>query len=53
LLDPDRLLDYSLIWAVGHGRREIVEYLLDKNPDLTVTEPVFNSTALGAAPSPP
>jgi hypothetical protein len=48
-LDPKLLVEISLIWAAGHGRRNIVEYLLDRKPDPTVVEPVFNSTALGAA----
>ena len=45
----DRLLDYALIWAALHGRREVVEFLLAKHPDLAFTEPFFNSTAHGAA----
>jgi hypothetical protein len=48
-LEPDRLADYALIWAAGHGRRNIVEFLLGKDPDLSTVEPVFESTALGAA----
>jgi hypothetical protein len=48
-LDPDRVIDYALIYAAGHGRGAIVEFLLGKHPDLTVTDPVFGSTALGAA----
>ena len=48
-LERDRLLDYALIWAALHGRREVVEFLLAKQPDLAFTEPFFNSTAHGAA----
>ena len=48
-LDPDRMLEYALIWAAAHGRRAVVEYLLTKNPDLGVAEPGFDVTALGAA----
>lgn len=48
-LDPDRVVDYALIWAAAHGRRRVVEFLLTKDPDLTATEPVFHATALGAA----
>ncbi|MGO9957347.1 MAG: ankyrin repeat domain-containing protein [Solirubrobacteraceae bacterium] len=48
-LEPDRLLDYALIWAAAHDRREVVEFLLGKGPDLTFTEPCFGSTAAGAA----
>ena len=45
----DRPVEYALIYAVAHGRRRAAEYLLGKSPDLTVTEPVWNNTALGAA----
>jgi hypothetical protein len=48
-LDPRHLLEYALIYAAAHGRRQIVEFLLTKTPDLTVREPVWQSTALGAA----
>jgi hypothetical protein len=49
VLAPERAVDYGVIWAVFHGRRQVVEFLLSKDPDLRVTEPVFGSTALGAA----
>ncbi len=48
-LERDRLLDYALIWAALHGRREVVEFLLGKQPDLSFAEPFFHSTARGAA----
>jgi hypothetical protein len=48
-LEPDRMLEYALIWAAAHDRRAVVEYLLTKNPDLDVAEPGFDVTALGAA----
>lgn len=48
-LDPTHLLEYALIYAAGHGRGDVVRYLLGKHPDLSVTEPVFHSTAAGAA----
>jgi hypothetical protein len=48
-LAPDRVVEYSLIWAAAHHRRQVVEYLLTKNPDLRVTEPRFHATALGVA----
>jgi hypothetical protein len=48
-LAPERVVEYAVIWAVLHGRRQVVEFLLTKDPDLQVTEPVFQSTALGAA----
>jgi hypothetical protein len=48
-LEPDRIVEYSLIWAAAHDRLEVVEYLLTKNPDLHVTEPRFHATPLGVA----
>jgi ankyrin repeat protein len=48
-LEPNRIIEYALIWAAGHDRRPVVEYLLTKNPDLGATEPCFHATALGAA----
>jgi hypothetical protein len=49
LLDPDHLVEYALIYSAGLGRRAVVEFLLASRPDLSVTEPVFHSTAAGAA----
>jgi len=49
LLGPEHLLEYALIWASAHGRLAVVEYLLSRNPDLTVREPRYGSTALGMA----
>jgi hypothetical protein len=43
------LVEFALILAAGHGRREVVEFLLGKQPDLTVTEPFFGATARGMA----
>ena len=48
-LDPEHLVDYALIYAAGHGRLPVVEFLLTKNPSLAVKEPVFQGTALGWA----
>lgn len=48
-LEPGRLVDYALIYAALHGRRDVVGFLLDKQPDLSFTEPLFHSTAAGAA----
>ncbi len=48
-LERGRLVDYALIYAALHGRREAVAFLLDKRPDLAFTEPLFHSTAAGAA----
>jgi len=47
--EPERVVEYALIWAAAHDRRQVVEFLLTKDPDLQVTEPCFNATALGAA----
>ena len=48
-LDRHHMLEYALIYAALHGRRAVVELLLPKHPDLTLREPIWNSTALGAA----
>jgi hypothetical protein len=48
-LNREHMLEYALIYAAYHGRREIVELLLTKGPDLSVREPVWNNTALEAA----
>lgn len=45
----ERLLDYVLILAALHGRREVAAFLLGKDPDLSYAEPFFGSTARGAA----
>lgn len=49
VLTPELVVEYALIWAVFHDRREVVEFLLTKDPDLRITEPCFQATALGAA----
>jgi hypothetical protein len=49
VFDPAHRLEYALIYAALHGRREVVELLLTKEPDLGVKEPIWGSTALGAA----
>jgi hypothetical protein len=48
-LDPDHLIEYALIYSAGLGRRAVVELLLAEGADLSVTEPVWHSTAAGAA----
>ena len=48
-LDVDHLLEYALIFAAAHGRREVVELLLTQQPDLGVREPFWKATALEAA----
>jgi hypothetical protein len=48
-LDPNHLIEYALIYSAGLGRRAVVELLLGQNPDLSVIEPRFHSTAAGAA----
>ena len=42
-------LEYALIYAAAHGRREVVELLLSKSPDLDVKEPVYGGSAIGMA----
>lgn len=49
VLEATRLVEYALIYAALHGRRSVVTFLLDHQPDLSVTEPRFGATALGAA----
>jgi len=48
-LPAAHLLEYALIWAAAHDRRAVVEFLLGRQPDLSVTEPLFGATARGAA----
>ena len=48
-LDPGHLVEYALLDSAGLGRRAVVRLLLAKGPDLSVTEPVWHSTAAGAA----
>jgi len=48
-LRVDGMLEYALIWAALHGRREVCTFLLEKQPDLSFAEPFFGSTAIGAA----
>ena len=48
-LPAPHLVEQALIQAASHGRREVVEFLLSKQPDLTVTEPRFGATARGVA----
>jgi hypothetical protein len=43
------LLEHALGAAALHGRRDVVEYLLGKGPDLSFTDPSFGVTARGAA----
>jgi ankyrin repeat protein len=45
----ENLLEYALGSAALHGRREVVEFLLGKGPDLSFAEPSFGATAQGAA----
>lgn len=43
------LLEQALGAAALHGRRDIVEFLLGKGPDLSFADPAFGATARGAA----
>jgi hypothetical protein len=49
MLDPDHLIEYALVYSAGLGRRAVAELLLAEGPDLSVTEPVWRSTAAGMA----
>ena len=50
--EPRHLLEYALIYAAHHGRIEVVRWLLTKQPDLSVREPVYGGTAIGMAAHP-
>jgi hypothetical protein len=41
--------EQALIAAAVHGRREVVELLLQRGPDLSARDPVFGGTAASAA----
>ncbi len=45
----DDSLDVALIYAAGHGRRDVVEALLRRGPDLGAREPAWGATAAGMA----
>jgi hypothetical protein len=49
VLEPERLLEYALIYAASLDRREVVELLVQRGPDLTVVEPVYRATAMDVA----
>src|SRR5690349_20241245 len=49
VLEAERLPSYALIYAAGLGQVEAVRRLLTHDPDLSLIEPVFHSTALGRA----
>jgi len=48
-LAAEHMLEYALIYAAGLDRRDVVAFLLTKQPDPAVTEPVYNATALEVA----
>jgi hypothetical protein len=48
-LPRDRVVDYALIQAAAHNRRQVVEFLLTKDPDVAFREPLFDATAGGVA----
>jgi hypothetical protein len=47
--DAEHLLEYALIYAARHGRCDVVAFLLSKDPDLGIREPVYGATAAGMA----
>ena len=47
--DPRHVLEYALCYAAFHGHRDVVAFLLSKQPDLDVREPAHGSTAIGMA----
>jgi len=48
-LEPGHFFEYALIYASGHARVAVVEFLLSQGPDLTIREPCWGVTALGMA----
>lgn len=48
-LPLEHLLEWAFIWAAAMGQRDVVRFLLEKNPDQKVTEPCWGATALEAA----
>jgi catechol 2,3-dioxygenase-like lactoylglutathione lyase family enzyme len=48
-LDAERALEHATIYASLHGRADVVDFLLSKHPNLQVTEPMWQNTALDAA----
>jgi hypothetical protein len=48
-LETRSMLEYALVYASLHGRSQAVRFLLSKNPDLAVREPVHGVTAIDAA----
>jgi hypothetical protein len=48
-LDAARALEHATIYASLHGRADVVDFLLTKHPDLRITEPMWQNTALDAA----
>ena len=42
-------LEHALGAAALYGRRDVVEFLLGKGPDLSFADPSFGATASGAA----
>ena len=47
--DPSHVLEYALCYAAFQGHRDVVEFLLSKQPDLDVREPAHGCTAIGMA----
>jgi feruloyl-CoA synthase len=45
----EHALEQALTTAAGHGRRDIVEFLLTKNPDLSVRDAKWGNSAIGMA----
>jgi hypothetical protein len=48
-LEAEHMISYALIYAAGCNRRDVVEFLLTRGPDLTITDPIYGGTALGFA----
>jgi ankyrin repeat protein len=48
-LPAAHLLEYALIYAASCNRYDVVEFLLARKPDLSIREPFWDASALGAA----
>ncbi len=49
VIAADQLVEHALIYAASLDRRDVVTALLALDPDLSVREPLWGATALGAA----
>ena len=48
-IDEEQVADIAMIYAAAHGRIDVVRYLLTRDVDLTVEDPLHGGTAIGFA----